>query len=374
MPSVLDILRPSVVRGFMQEIKTPYDRFQEFFGLGPKGPNCMSSETRSVSVDIVNDDRKVSTFSAPGSDPKVEAPQVIGTRQVTAPRSFSVIDLNYETLNNIRTIGSSASDLDRNGIQYIKHVSAGLMRKVRRFREFMILGALRGSCGFVQSGNDWLPVYTSPDITFDWQLAATHKNQLNGNISASWDTAGTEIITDLGNICAFAESESGLPIQHAWCNTYRWVKILNNTQVKAMGGTANVAFDEWKYIAQMMKSPDGTGTDVVKTEATGVLKGFPNIVWHITDRVLTLNGSTVKYLGNDDVIFHPEPSDDWIRGWEVKESTNQGYGKEPTDVYGFASWIKMPVDSHVPKYLLYGLDNFLPATNPNAYFFADVVP
>lgn len=376
MPSVLDILRPSVVKGIINEVKTPYDRFQEFFGMGPSGPNTMLSDTRSVSVDIIDDDRKVANFRAPGADAGVVAPQVVGTRQLTAPRAFERIDLSYEILNNIRAVGENAGILDRKGMNYIKQNMGNVLRRMRRFREFLIWGMLRGSCQFLVSTNDWIPVITGGTVTLDWQVPAAHENQLNGIIGVSWDNAAAPIVTDLAEINAAAEADSGLPIKHAWCNTSRWVKILQNTEVRNLGGSANTPFEVFTAENRAFPNYGGEGTSVGGTsnEMTGRLKGYPSITWHITDRVINLNGTDTKYLGDDEVFFHPEVDQEWTWMYEVKESTNQGYGAEPTDVYGFALWFKRPVDADTAKYCLYGLDNAIPALNPKAIFAADVTP
>ncbi len=376
MPSVLDILRPQVVRGMMNEIKTPYDRFQDFFGLSPNGPACAPSETRSVSYDVVNDDRTVGNFSAPGADATRIAALPIGNRPTTCPRHFEGLELSYETLNNIRGIGRNADPGSQAGLSYVRQQMGHQLRRTRRWREFLIWSALRGTCQILVSGNTWVPVLTGGNVTLDWQLSANHKNQLNGIIDTSWDNAAANIITDLGQICAQGEADSGLPIRHAWCNTTRMITILNCTQVKNMGGSANTAFEQWAVNIAQMKSYGGADTDIDswKIEQTVVLKGFPAITWHVTDRIISVNGSTTKFFADDEVLFHPDPDVEWIRGFEVKESTNQLANASPVDVYGYGSWIKRPVDSDVPRYVMYSLDNFFPAVNPNAYFFADVVP
>ena len=378
MASVLDILKPSVVTGLMNEVKTPYDRFQEFFGLSPKGPACVTSETRSVSVDLVNDDRTVSTFTAPGGDAVVIAPMVIGTRQVTAPRTFERMDLSFERLNNIRALGKGASELDRSGLTYLKQQAGHMLRRTRRFREFLIWGMLRGSCQFLISGNEWIPVITGGTVTLDWQVASGHKNQIGGIIGTSWDNVAAPILTDLGDINAKAEEDCGLPITHAWCNSSRWMKILNNTEVRNLGGSANSPFELFNAVQKAFPNYGGEGTSVEGrlNEHVGVLKGYPSLLWHITDRGLKLNGTFTKYLGDDEILFHPDPdmSGSWYDGVEILESTNQGTNVAPTPVYGYGAWIKHPVDSDTPKYLLYDLDNFFPRLNPNAVFFADVTP
>lgn len=375
MPSVLDILRPSVVTGLMNEIKTPFDRWQNFFGMGPNGPSTVKSETRSVSVDIVNDDRTVSTFTAPGANANVIAPMVIGNRQITAPRTFEKLPLSYEILNNIRKIGEGASSLDQAGLSYIKQQAGHMKRRTARWREFLIWGMLRGSCQFTISGQDWIPVASGGTVTLDWQVSANHKNQLNGIIGASWDTTTTDIVTDLAQISAQSEEDCGLPITHAWCNNSRWVKILNNDQVQTMGGAVNMPADQYSFTTNQFPDPL-TSVTATQNEWTGRLRAYPSIQWHVTDRGIKLNGTFTKFLGDDEVIFHPDPDMGWTFMYEVKESANQGPTTQstPTDVYGYGAWIKHPVDADTPMYVLYSLDNAFPVVNPNAIFFADVTP
>jgi len=374
MPSVLDILRPQVVNGIMNEIKTPFDRWQDFFGLGPKGSACDPSETRSVSYDVLNDDRKVSAFSAPGSDATRIAPQVIGNRVVTCPRAFEAIELSYEVLNNIRAVGKAADPGSQAALSYVRVQADMLKRRMRRWREFLIWGALRGACSFVMSGTKWIPVMTGGTISFDWQVSANHKNQANGIVGTSWDNAAAPLIGDLADIDAQSEADCGIPIRHIWCNGSRMQKILQNTEVRNLGGSANTAFEQWLIQMAQMKAYGGTDVDAWKIEASVVLKGYPSITFHVTNRIIDLNGTSTKFLGDDELLLHPDPDREWMKGYEVKESTNQTTGQAPVDVYGNSSWIKQPVDSDTPKYLLYGLDNFFPAVNPNAVWFLDVTP
>lgn len=379
MPSVLDILRPQVVVGLMNEVRTPYDRWQEFFGMGPKGPNCVPSETRSVALDVVNDERDVAQFSSPGADASVVAPMVIGTKTVTCPRTFEKMTLDYERLNNIRSIGKAADPGSQAGLSYVRQMSGKMLRRTRRWREFLIWGMLRGTCQFAISGDDWIPVASGGDVTLDWQVPAGNLNQLGGIIGTSWnDPTNAPIITDLGEISAVSEAASGMPIAHAWCNTSRWVKILNNAEVVRLGGSSNSPFEIFQFSGRVLSGYGGDGTQIQGrlNESVGVLRGYPSILWHITDRGTKLGTSPTftKYLGDDEVIFHPEVDNEWTWMYEVKESTNQGYGGAPVDAYGFASWLKQPVDADTPKYIQYFLDNAFPVRNRYAVFFADVTP
>ena len=384
LTNAIDLFRPSVVKGMWSEVLTPYNVWQDFFKLGPGGEKCEMSETRRVAIDIVDDDRTVASGRAPGADAAVIPPMVLGNRPITVPRSFEKMGLDFELLNNIRAIGEGASNLDKRGMQYVKQMVAHMARRGRRWREFMIWGMLRGTAKFDRNGVDWIPIdpaAASADFTIDWQIPADHKDQAGGIIGESWDTSTTEIITDLAQLTAQSEEDSGMPLTHAWVNHSRMVKILNNDQVKAMGGTANTAFETWNFQESKQDGIESSGIPQVKAGTEIVLRGFPQITWHVTNRVTKLdNGAgtgtqtTVKYLGDDEVILHPDLSYEWYKGFEVKESTNQVTGTAPVDVYGMSTWIKFPVDRDVPQYWLFALDNFMPACNPNAIFFLDVTP
>ena len=45
------------------------------------------------------------------------------------------MDLNYETLNNIRAIGKNAGELDRGGLTYVKQQMAHMQRRLRRYMQ-----------------------------------------------------------------------------------------------------------------------------------------------------------------------------------------------------------------------------------------------
>lgn len=382
MSNVLSILRPDVVRGWWSEVVTPYQVFQDYFKTGPGQATCEPSDTRQVSLDIVDDNREVASFRAPSAPAAVVAPQIIGTRPYHAPRTFEKIGLSYELLSNIREIGKGASHLDTKGMTYVKHQMAYLRRRGRRWRENLMWGMMRGTLKYNVTNTEWTAL--SPDAvssthTIDWKFPADHLGQAGGIIDASWDLTATPIITHMHKLSAKLVEDCGYPLRHAWINHQRLAKILNNTEVRNLGGTANVAYKSYSFTDKSHDDKEGAGIPETENVTEVVLKGLPQVTWHATDHVCRIDDGTGtlvnrKYVGDDEMFCHPSPSYDWYKMWEILEYTNQVYGQDPKAVYGFDTWIKHPVDHDVPEYWLYMLDNAIPAVNPNAMMSLDVTP
>lgn len=375
MPSVFDVLRLHEVSGMMAELRTPFDRLQSILGFTPQGPNTVKTMTRSVEMDVANPDRRPAEFSAPGSNATVVAPTVVGSRTHQIPRTFEKRQLDYETLNNIRQIGKSATPTDQAGMAYLELQMQRQKERTDLWREFLCFAFERGSGKFIIKNNNWIPATPGATaatgnvvVTIDWQLPATHKNQLNALLS-NWQLKSATPIRDITAVNAQNVTDSGYPLRTVKLNSILWNSILETDEVQDKGGAVNTPFDYWRF--QDRARSDG----LPDTVQLGKLKGLPWIDFIIIDDVIQLfNGTSyvnTKYYADDEVSFMPEVNKSWAFIYETKETTLQDGGRTQ-DVVGKADWIRRDLRGDTPTVELFSLDNALPVGNPNAWHFGDV--
>jgi hypothetical protein len=141
-------------------------------------------------------------------------------------------------------------------------------------KELAIWSALTGT---------YSPTVGGQTLAIDYEIPATHKP---ATVTASWATAGTDIIADLKAWKKLIQQDSGYTPRHVWINTSVMAYLLKNTAV-----------NNWlnKTIV---------GTEVIRTGAIVELVG---LLFHVYDSgyLNSLNVFT-NYIADDTLIMLPE--------------------------------------------------------------------
>lgn len=210
-----------------------------------------------------------------------------------------------------------------------------------------------------------LATTTGSAYDIDFGVPANNKNQLNGIIGASWDTATTDIIGDILAIKEQARKLTGMPIRHCFYG-------VNVPNYIAKNNTAK------EYLARN----GGAQTAFIGGE---IPNGFMGIQWHPVYEAFYENTSDTNtdFFGGDACVFTPDPSPDWYELVEgtfpvprlsgvVGDSVEDALGNL-TQTPGMFSYAE--IGSNPPSIVQYYGDTFLPILkNPNAIFIADVTP
>src|SRR5207248_10168599 len=130
----------------------------------------------------------------------------VGVNNVHIARSYEKItDMSYELLSNIRRIGEDAGSQDVRGLRYLEMQGKYIRQRQVNFQEFLCWGVTQGSCQFLFSGDDWIPVLTGGNLTIDFKVPAGNLSSLNmtggGNIITTlWSNAASDIPGNLDSI------------------------------------------------------------------------------------------------------------------------------------------------------------------------------
>lgn len=362
--SVTDMLRPEVILGVISQFRLINTTLQDFWGLRSGAAGREVSPLRNASVDVFNATREVGEGRLPETPAAVVKRQKIGTFNVTVPRKAEKILLSAEWLDHLRRLGGPTSANDKLGQDYVLRQLQFMAQKVANFREFQCAAMMRGKYYLSQSGDSLNHSLSSGDITVDFQIPSGNLTDLQmaggaAVIGASWATAGTPIIDHCLEIDARFVQLVGYNLRHIHLNSVVWKEVIDNTQVKALAGTATQPFE---YI----RGNNETTTFVAE------LRGLPGVLWHINNNGVELNGTFTKLFPDTAAAFTVDPTSEIVSSIEYWEPVSEGKGDDPQP-RGAEHYYVKPVDDPA-GYWLHSLYNGIPFLKiPSGLAFGTVI-
>jgi hypothetical protein len=348
MAIIQELLAPSVVDGMVSRIFTPGSVLQRFFGMQIGGPNVGQVMGRAYAWDVFDHVRAIMKARAPSTGPATIAANPVGRVSGTFPRGYEKLLLDYETLNNLRTIGANAGTRDRMGMRYLELQQVEIRQRADNFREFLLAMLLtQGTAGFRFDGDDWIPVSSlgsNLGWTIDWKIPSGNKSSaipgLNplgaGNIiDASWATASTNIPGHLDAINQAFQNLVGAPLDLIICDSIVWNGVLNNTKLQAQGGSVNPTFDTY-MVVEPMRTKEGKLIKVFQAR----LKARPWIRWLIVDTGLEIDSVYSPFWNGTLATFMVEPDNWWFAMQEGSEPVKDNPIAPAIDRPGAYTWLR----------------------------------
>lgn len=181
---------------------------------------------------------------------------------------------------------------------------AEVTRQSREFRQLfdnLRVGALTsalflGHIYFDGNGN-LLPTSSGAKVDVNFQIPANNLTQLNGIIATSWDSTTANLLTQLSNLKKAARKLTGYPLKHAFYGANVQDYILANT----------------KYQTLIGRNPQFNAANL-----GGEIGPFGGFDWHPAYEAFFEDQNSVNQslVGDDQVMFCPEPSLDWLEWLE----------------------------------------------------------
>lgn len=367
----MELLASWTQLGVYSRITQPGERLQRFFGMQIGGPAENKQRGRMFIFQYFDHTRDVAVFRSPGTAPASVSNQVIGRVSGTFGRTHEKKIMEYETLGNLRPLEMN-SPVDPAGQQYITRQQKHLYQRFSNARELAVAGMIRGSLGFVISGESLIPVFSGGDFTVDFNIPSTNKSKLKKAddstdiIGATWSSASTKIVDHLVEIEQVSEFRTGRPIRHVWTDSKVWNYVINNTQVQQLAGTAATPYATWDMVEET--GPDGKPIRYFNA----IIKGYPHIQWHVYNSGLNINGTYTRFFDGTSAMFCPDPDPDWIEMGVGSEFVVETPGQAAVEQTGFFAWGK--TSDEPASIQLLAVDNFMPFLYiPKAIYFATVV-
>jgi hypothetical protein len=370
MPSALDVLTPSRVRGIVSRIKTPGSVMARHFGFDIDGKNTTDAPpgARTYTYDIFDNTRTVARGRLPGAPANAIVKNPVSNNTVTLARNAEKITLDYSMLDNLRAIGENAGQLDKRGAKYVDAQARYVRQRADNWREFVTGSLFRGGVYyFVKDGEDLVPSYTSSGSFFGVDLQVPSSNKLIGGsfaaglqmgtganiIDASWATASTDIPTHLMKISRAFQTLVGAPLKTVYVDHLTWLYVLQNTLVRQLAGTSNNPYAA--YDMENDKAPDGTLTG----KFTGRIHGLTWLDWVIYD------GSIQTEVANTDTQILPDSyatftidkdAGQWLMGVEGSETVKDNDLAPGVMRSGLYNWVMEYANP--ARFELHSLQNF----------------
>lgn len=270
---------------------------------------------------------------------------------------MQVMDLNNEARQNM-------------GMQEVDRQTGQFFRKLRDLRVSTVASALALGAIYFDGDGNLLPSSSGAKLSIDFGVPAGNKTQLDilgdgSIIDASWATAGTDIVGQCTEIKRSMLKKSGWQPTTAFYGANIPGYLSTNTSFTSIIRSNPAVADSFK---RGVIPPDTAG-----------LNWVPGGDAFYVDA----DGTIQSWIGDDTVVFAPDPSPDW---WQFLEGTYP----VPTDlgaitetaiqqmgsiqeVAGFFSYCKV-LDNPVTIQQFAG-DTFLPLiASPYAVAIADVTP
>lgn len=351
MALIQNVLTPSVVTGVISRIFTPGNPISRFFKMEIGGSNVLQVEGRAYSYDIFDHVRSIAKGRQPGTGPATNAVNPVGRQTNTMARSYEKWAMNYEMLNNIRTLGKNAGERDRAGASYLSAQGGQLKQKYDNFVEYLVGMAITvGKAYFQFSGEDMIPVQSlgaNTGMTLDWLIPAGNNGLTGGAfaanlnplatgniITAAWSNTGTDISTQIDQINQAFQQLVGAPLALAITDSTVWRYVLKNTSLQAQGGSVNAVFAE--YTMEEVRGPDGNKLGIQR----GRLRAIPWLEWLVLDTGLEFNGTFARWFPGTQVTFSIEPNPAWFKRVEGSELVKDNPMAPAIPRFGFWSWLR----------------------------------
>src|SRR5579885_2168296 len=372
MPITLgELLQPQVILDTVSKVSAGKGVLSRFFGMHIGGKNIKTSPSRYAQVRVINNTREPANFRAPGTGPSTTPPNPIGLQRVAMARVHEKITLDGELLSNLATTVGPNSVIDREGQDYIAEQEEFLGQKFNCAVEVMVAGMVQDSLYIVQSGDKFIPYLSSQagtQVQINFQVPSGNKNQLNmlGTgyiIGTPWNNAAATIVQDCLNVRKAYVQLTGMQPKYALLNSSTLAYIMQNTELRTVGGTVQAVFDSFMY--EDTKDKDGYN---LAEKGSVRFRALPWLQWVIIDDVLSIGGSDPVYstgtgtltnvTPNDTVIFLPEPDPSWVPIYHGSELIYEDRGKPMTLKTGFQSWRSHDIEP--TRLSIVGLLNAIP--------------
>lgn len=248
----------------------------------------------------VTGSRRTARITQRGSPARRTALRNVATRDVKLINSFVELDFdpivfealrNYDNYNKMEMAGDE-----------VARQAMNFRLESTNLRKTVIMQALANGIVYIDEDDNLLPSSSGALYSISFGMSANNQNQLNGIITAGWDSFSTNIPNQIEALKQRALQLTGYPIRYAFYGRNVPTYLTANNYVEP-------------YLSRNvpMASPFLKNTEI--PDGLMGLTWVPAYEFFFEDSTGTNN----VVVGNDDVIFTPEPSQDW---WEILEGSN----------------------------------------------------
>lgn len=361
--TLLQILGYTSLTGVIKKIQTgiPDNLPSSFHKVGQKviGDSGRYMATRGT--------RQTARRSEYGSPARNRALKDLASQDIKLIHTFESITLNPLILQQLRNYDNY--DVQRLGEQEVDRQSMEFRKYFDNLRISCMYSMLSLGAIYFDSEGNLLPSSSGAlalgSGSYDYNISANNKNQLNGIIDASWANNNTDIPAQLRNLRIRSAQLTGYPLKYAFYGLNIPSYLTQNNYVLDYLSRNPVFAQKFLDAAEI---PDG-------------LFGFTWVPVYTSFFEDSAN-TNQTFFGSDTVVFTPEINSDvyeliegsmFVPGSFQPASNVAAALSSAKQVWGMASYAKLIDDPITAK--MYYFDTFAPAWKvEDALFIGDVTP
>lgn len=160
----------------------------------------------------ISGERRTSKLAKYGSPSRRRTLRDIGDQNARMMHTFEDFQVDPAVLLQLRSFEQYQQD---KGMDWLRYQIEEAARRHQNSRVISTASVLRYGAIYWNSDGDLLPSSSGAAETYSFQVPATHQNQINGNISASWALHTTDLLGDIRNVKLYSLQETGMEIEAA---------------------------------------------------------------------------------------------------------------------------------------------------------------
>lgn len=182
----------------------------EFFKTSP-GNRILGDRAKYIRI---SGERRTSKRVKYGAPAIRRSLRDIGDQAIRCLHDFESFAIDMLVLQQLRAFEKYQQD---QGVDWLRYQLQEAARRQQNTRVITTASVLRHGAIYWDSNGDLLPSSSGADTnyTIDFQIPASHKNQISGIVDSSWALASTDIPTHINNLQQFAIQETGMRLTAA---------------------------------------------------------------------------------------------------------------------------------------------------------------
>jgi len=360
-PNLAGILR-QVEPGLAEDIIPP-----AFLKVGRRITGNVFEQT------VTEGERRMARASLYGSPSQTYEAKGLGIRSFSCVHTAHNTSFEASTLMNLfKPDTTQAQDI---AAAEVEREMVDFRQTFRNLRIACVTSLLTNQAIYFNSVGEVQASSTTPALTVQFNMPASNTGQLpvfgTALLTASWATAGTDIITQIKNLKVAARQLTGFPLRHAFYGANIFNYLISNTVLQA-------------YLKHNPQFQAGFMQYEIPDD-------FMGLIWHPMEQAFLVNMNTNKggaisaetvhgTFAATQVVFTPEPDRGWYELVEGSEYVPQSidlvgeYGTALKDYrHEFGPWAYAKSADDPLRLIAYMGDNFLPTLRaPKAIFNATV--
>lgn len=296
--SLTDVLGAPQLCGVIQGVKT---------GVPDVFPAGFYQVDKTVERDVgsyfrvtgTRTNAKAVAYGSPSAARQMKGVEEVPVKLVHSAENISFPMADFRGLIRKDSSGSSLV-IDEKGVQEVGRQVREARKNIDNLKVSMLTSALfQGAIYFDGQGN-LLPSSSGARTTTSMQIPSGNTGQLNvfgggAILTAGWQTAGTDIATQALNLKQAAVRKTGYPLKYAFYGKNVPGYLTNNTKLQNF----------------FVRNAAQNSQFLTTAEIPNPLLGFtwlPAYEAFFEDA----SGNIQSLVGDDQVVFTPEPSTDWL--------------------------------------------------------------